>query len=282
MRTIADAKKILADIKKRNMRVEEIFYNRKSYKYVPLLRSALIFANSIHYIDNITEEEKEELKNELDNIMSRKFQELNPNLSEDVLTNMLSTYYRGYIILPMDIFVVDDAVINKEGIYNDFGFIYKVTTFMFDGMTPYFDVSSMFFTLEDRNFDLEKKECLTKEEILDTSKFISDSINAIYKEIITEVLNYNVISETSGISVYINKRLKDIGRSLKHKEECNLKICIQNKDDIKVYSIHQAFKDNAPIWNVVNINNDVWRLTEEVLKQENKNVNDNPKLIRKK
>ena len=79
--------------------------------------------------------------------------------------------------------------------------------------------------------------------------------------------------KVSGINAYINMKFDDIGRSLKSKNECNIKLCIQNGDDLTLYYIHQSFKDDKSIWNVVKTNNEVWKLTEEALKLENKSTN---------
>lgn len=76
-------------------------------------------------------------------------------------------------------------------------------------------------------------------------------------------------------------KFDDIGRSLKAKNECDIKLCIQNRDDITLYYVHQSFKDNEPVWNVVKTNGEVWRLTEEVLKLENKCANATYKLTKK-
>lgn len=47
-------------------------------------------------------------------------------------------------------------------------------------------------------------------------------------------------------------------------------MCIQNGEDIILYYIHQSFKDNKPIWEVTNINNNNWKLTDEALKSNDK------------
>ena len=72
--------------------------------------------------------------------MKSKLKKLNTNFNEQILDNMISTYHRGYIIYPMDIFVVDDAVFHKEGVYDDFGSIYRIRTFMFQNMKPYYEL----------------------------------------------------------------------------------------------------------------------------------------------
>ena len=71
----------------------------------------------------------------------------------------------------------------------------------------------------------------------------------------------------------MNIKFMDIARSLKSKEERDIKLCVQSDDDIIVYYIHQSFNDREPVWNVVKTIDEVWKLTDEVLKLENKNEN---------
>ena len=147
--------------------------------------------------------------------------------SERTLNNMIKSYKRGYIIYPIDIFVIDDAVFHKEIIFDDFGNIHKIKTFMFENMKPYYSISDMYFIFDDVDF----KEELTKEEEIYTSKFISDNINSIYNRKITKPI-YELNTDTifygysgitsdiiSGTNVYINIKFNDIGRSLKTKKE---------------------------------------------------------------
>ena len=228
-------------------------------------------------------------------VMKNKLKALNQNFSEETLDNMLSTYKRGYIVYPMDIYVVDDAVFHKEGVFDDFGSIYKIQTFMFENMEPYYNVSSMDFILEDYDlFSLLRKERLTNDERKNISKFISDSINSIYHgsitkpiyELNTDKVSYGydgiVSGEIGGINVYINMRFVDIARNVKAKKDCDLKLCIQNGDDISLYYVHQSFRDSEPVWSIVKSNNEVWKLTEEALKLENKSTNTSYQLTKRK
>ena len=41
-----------------------------------------------------------------------------------------------------------------------------------------------------------------------------------------------------------------------------IKFCVQDKDNITLYTIHQSFDGDKPIWIVVNENRNVWILTE--------------------
>ena len=284
----------MEEFKNGDFKIGKIQCYDRSYKVCKSLRSALVLDNDIYHIENISNEEIQKLYTELDEIMKRKLKELNPNFSEETLKNMIYSYKRNYIVYPMDILVVDDAIFQKEAIYDDFGSIYKIQTFMFEGLKPYYSISDVCFTLPDDLDDFSSKEWLTIEEDQYTSKFISDNINAMYKQNITKPkyeLNKNdcfygygglVEGEIRGVNVYLNKKFPDIGRSLKAKEEIDIKICIQNKDDIVIYYVHQSFKDNEPIWDIVKTNSEVWKLTDEILKLESKNANTECKLTRRK
>ena len=297
MSTIKDIKLKIQEIKNSDFKIEDFNYYDGIHKRSTLLRKALICVNSIGSLDNISKEEKKELYKELDKVMKNKLKKISSSFNDEVLNNMINSYYRGYIIYPMDIFVIDDAVFQKEGIYDDFGFIYKIETFMFRNMRPYYNAYDIDFTVSEFNFFnssiKELKEPLTREDDMYISKFISDSINSIYNKNITrptyelntntEHYGYSGITtgELYGVNCYINKNFIDIGRNIKKKEECDIKLCIQNKEDIILYYIHQSFKEEKPVWNVIKTNNKVWRLTEEVLKLMEEMDNKNKKDIKK-
>lgn len=296
MKTLSDINEKMEEIKNSNFKIGEIEYYGRNHKVCNLLRSALICCNAIGSVDNISEEQVTELDKKLDEVMKNKLKELNPNFNEDTLTNMINSYKRGYIIYPMDIFVIDDAIFHKEAVFDDFERIHEIRTFMFENMEPYYGVSDIYFTLNDLDdfgFSTQGKKRLTREDAIYTSKFISDNINSIYNENITKPIyelntdtafyGYSglVSGEIGGINVYINKKFNDIGRSLKAKSKCDIKLCIQNGEDLILYYIHQSFKWNKPIWSVVKTTSEVWRLTEEVLKLENKCADDTYNLTKK-
>lgn len=281
--TIEDIKEKIEAIRTSDFQIEDFNFYGRNHKISVLLRSDQICVNSISNIDDIHKEDKTKLYKQLDEIIKGKIKYLNPNFTEDILDNMTSTYKRGYTIYPMDILVLDDAVFHKEGEYNDFSSIYKIKTFMFQNMKPYYDAFGIDFTL--RDFSPFSKKKLTTEEDIYTSKFISENINSITNKNITKPL-YELNTEntfyrhgglTSGdesnANIYINMKFDDIGRSIKEQNECDIKICIQSEEDIILYYIHQSFEDNKPVWNVVKTNNEIWKLTEEALKLENKNTN---------
>ena len=282
--TLQDIKLKIEEIKNSDFKIEDFNFYGENHKICILLRNAQTCINAISRIDDISEETKKELYIVLNQLMKSKLKKLNTNFNEQILDNMISTYHRGYIIYPMDIFVVDDAVFHKEGVYDDFGSIYRIRTFMFQNMKPYYDVLDMEFILN--NFDFYRdfgRKPLTKDDHIYTSDFISNSINSIYGEEITKPLyklnddktlyGYKGINVIGGINIYLNMQFNDIGRSLKSGNDCDIKLCIKKDDDITLYYIHQSFKDNKPIWEVIRTNSEIWKLTDEVLKLENKYAN---------
>lgn len=295
MKTLSDTKEKIEEIKNSDFKIGEFEYDEVTHKVSNLLRTALLCNNYIGSIDNISKEEVTKLYRELDEVMKNKLKMLNPKFSEETLNNMINTYKKGYIIYPMDIFVLDDAVFHKEGVFDDFDNIYKIRTFMFEGMKPYYSVSDMYFILDDFDFlPTQGEEQLTNEDNIYTSKFISDNINAIYNgnitkpryELNTDTIFYGysglVNGKIVGVNVYINMKFDDIGRSLKTKSECDIKFCIQNQENLILYYVHQSFKDSKPVWSVVKTNNEVWKLTDEALKFENKCANASYKLTKRK
>lgn len=281
--TIEDIKEKIEEIRTSDFQIEDFNFYGRNHKISVLLRKTLICINSIDNSNDIPKEYKIQLHKQVDEIIKGKIKYLNPNFTEDILNNMTSTYKRNYIIYPMDILVLDDAVFHKEGEYNDFSSIYKIKTFMFQNMKPYYDAFRIDFTLGD--FSPFRKETLTTEEDIYISKFISKNINSITNKNITKPLyelnTENTVYGHRGLisgdeakaNIYINMKFDDIGRSIKEGTECDIKICIQSEEDIILYYIHQSFKDNKPVWNVVKTNNEVWKLTEEALKLDNKHTN---------
>ncbi len=290
MVTLDEIKEEIEEIRNSDFRIGSFNFCGDNIKYSKLLRLALLCFCSICNIQNVSEEEKDALRKKLDTIMKNKLKELNPDFSEEVLSNMIKSYYRGNVKYPMDILVVDDAVFLKEGTYDEFGRIDEIKTFMFDDMKPYYDMCGVFFTFDvdfDNLFDYQER--LTKKEQIFTTKFITNQINFIYgKNIIRPLYELNNCSEYSGIAreygcywinVYINSKHADIGRSLKYQQECDIKFCIQAGDDIILYTVHQSFNGNKPVWSVKFENRNVWRLTEAASKNRKE---DSPKLMSKK
>lgn len=285
MKTLLEIKEQIEEIRNSDFQIDEFVSYDGNYKVSKLLRIVLLCVNAIGTSKDFSKDEKKELQQELDEVMKRKLKELNPNFSEETLNNMINAYQRGYIIYPMDIFVVDDAVFHKEGIFDDYGRIYKVKTLMFRGMKPYYDVTDIYFMIDEDDFVYPAKKQLTNEDERYTSKFISDSINAIYNANITRPIyelntdrtfyGYGGINQGKirGINVYLNMRFNDIGERLKSKQECDMKLCIQDGDNITLYDVHQSFRGDEPVWSVVKTNNEVWRLTEAVLRLESKSTN---------
>ena len=148
-------------------------------------------------------------------------------------------------------------------------------------MKPYYNVARLCFTYNEDDLLLSPGISLRKYEEMDISKFISDSINSICEEYITKPLyelntdevyyGYKGLTYTQApVEVYINMDFDDIATNLKHKKECDIKFCVLRREDVTQYIVHQSFKDKKPVWELVNVNNDVWRLTEAVLKNKDK------------
>jgi hypothetical protein len=291
MVTLESVQSKFEEIRNQDFRVEKFDYNNKNIKYCRLLRIALLCFNSIFDIDNISKEDKRKLCDELDQIMMDKFQALNPNFSDETLRNMVSSYHRGYVKYPIDILVVEDAVFQKEGTFDDFGFMHDIHTFMFEGIKPYYNAFSIYFSyvIEDEYLMDDPKEMLSKDEERFTTKFVSDQINFIFgKNIVRpsfeldsdralgycDLTNGNVL----GFEVYINAKHEDIARSIKDKEECDYKFCVLKGESITLFTVHQSFEDDKPLWTVVHVNNDVWRLTTAAMKRRKQ---DRPKVMKK-
>ena len=276
--TREEINKQLENIKNSDFGITNINVWGRNHKASILLRNALLCYNNIYYLECTSDEIKEKLRTELDEIMKCKFKELNPNFSEEMLEDLICSYKRGYVIYPMDILIVDNAVFQKEGIYSEWGNIEKVKTFMFENTGVYYGVFDMWFTYIEYNIFFESEfPTATKEDIMAASKFISDEINRISgNEIaipIYELNNENnyygyegLARRSYGVNVYIDTKFYDIVNSLKEKRECDIKIAIQSGDKITLYYINQSFENDKPSWNVIDTNSEVWSLSEQALK----------------
>ena len=256
--------------------------------YVCLLKKAWICFYQIGLI-NISKEEKEVLCNELDEIMQNKLKELNPNFSEETLNNMLATYKGINTIWPLDIIVIDDAVFYVEAKTDGFGYIDEVRTSMFEGMRPYYHITDIEFEASDSIILPPWRNELSTAAENYYFKFISDIINSIHKKAITKPIyeqNYGNVAfgppniiETGSTKTFINMGFYNIVEHILKKEECDIKICVQEEDNIIIYYVHQHFMGDKPVWDVIKTNNEIWRLSEEILKLGNKQ---NPSLQKKK
>ena len=274
MDSYQEIKEKMDKIRNSDFKIEEYSFYSQNHLYSMLLRDALECFNMIL----TSSKDKEKLLSELDAIMSNKLRELNPNFSEETLSNMILGYHKSSIVYPMDVLVIDDAVFHKEGTVDACGFIDEIQTFMFENMPPYYDVSSIYFTLDD--METSSKVKFTQEENQYISKFISDAINHIYEKNITrptyELNNdyvfygYDGLSsgEVQGVYAYLNCNYFDIGNAIKKKKEFDFKLCIQNEEDMILYYICQTIQDNEPVWNVVQMTQEVWKLTDAALKRE--------------
>ena len=213
MKTLDEIKEKIYEINYNVFKIVELEHCDKKYKVCDLLRKALVCCNSID-VTNISKEQKLKLYKKLDEVLKNKINMLNPNFNNETLNNIIEIYKKGYIIYPMDILVVDDAVFHQEGVVNDFGEIYKIKTTMLDNMKPYYNISSTYFY----SFEFEilsPYTVLTKEDNMFTSKFISDHINSIYNKNITKPMyefNTDIVYEDkeifcNGINIYINRKI---------------------------------------------------------------------------
>lgn len=276
MQSITEIKEIgKSDFEIKTM--QDYWYNEK--KYTTLLKEALICYNDICNKER-SKEEQTYLKKELDKMMKNKFKELNPNFSEETLNNMLNTYKRGRVIYPMDILVIDDVVFNKEAVLDEHGLIYEINILMC-AANSYFHISDYEFELYETIIIPDWLNSLPEKKIDNISKFISESINSMYGKNITTLAkelekNTNSCYLThivdNRVKTYINMNFYDIVRKILTKEECDIKICIQDEDNITLYYVHQHFKDDKPIWDVVKINNEIWKLSEAILKLKNNEI----------
>ncbi len=276
MQSITEIKEIgKSDFEIKTM--QDYWYNEK--KYTTLLKEALICYNDICNKER-SKEEQTYLKKELDKMMKNKFKELNPNFSEETLNNMLNTYKRGRVIYPMDILVIDDVVFNKEAVLDEHGLIYEINILMC-AANSYFHISDYEFELYETIIIPDWLNSLPEKKIDNISKFISESINSMYGKNITTLAkelekNTNSCYLThivdNRVKIYINMNFYDIVRKILTKEECDIKICIQDEDNITLYYVHQHFKDDKPIWDVVKINNEIWKLSEAILKLKNNEI----------
>ncbi len=279
MQSITEIKKIgNSDFEIKTM--QGYWYNGE--KYTPLLKEALICYNDICNKEQ-SKEEQTYLKKELDKTMKNIFKELNPNFSEETLNNMLDTYKRSRVIYPMDILVIDDVVFNKEAVLDEHSLIYEINVLMC-AANSYFHISDYEFELYETIVIPDWLNSLPEKKIDNISKFISESINSMYGKNITTLAkelekNTNSCYLThivdNRVKTYINMNFYDIVRKIEiQKEECDIKICIQDEDNITLYYVHQHFKDDKPIWDVVKINNEIWKLSEAILKLKNKRDSD--------
>ena len=285
MATLDDVKKRIEEIRNSAFQVSDYNFGGNNIKCSKLLRSAQKCILSIYDIENSSSKEKPVLIEELDKVMRDKLKELNSDFDERVLSYMvLQAYHSSSDKYPMDILVVGDVAFQVEGIVGVSGEIREIKTFISEGLSTYYSAYGDLFAYKIDSNNPFSEEDLTKEEDRDTSKFISDQINSIYGKNITKPIyesnkaeihrGYSGLTtgDVDGVNVYINRTHDNIGRSIKAKQEGEVKFCVQVYDDITLYTVYQSFEEDKPIWNVVNENRDIWRLTEAASKNKNEEV----------
>lgn len=267
MASVEQVKERLGKIKNADFSVSEVNFYGKVHRRCNLLREALLCYESFYYLH----EKRKEYEEALDDIMEDKFRSLNPNLSEEVIHAMIYSYKRSDIICPMDIMIIDGLVFNKEAVCYEGGRdIQKIKTYMFNEVNGFFDVLNEWFTFE--AYHHNKKNDLTDEEEKYTSDVLSYNINNIFGSNIVKPA-YEACSKLLGydnhpVIIGLNMSFLDYGKALRDKEECDLKLCFKDGDDITMYYIHQLFKDAAPVWIVTGNSKEVWTLTEAIEKRK--------------
>lgn len=271
--------KFLNDLEKEELTLLNDYKGDK-IEYIPQLEKA----RRVYNFQIEDEELSEELDLRLDNIMADKIRKLNPNFSEDIINQMLCSYKRGPIILPLDIFVIDDLVLHKEAVLDDWGFVHSVELQKFYNIGDYKDIFDYTeFSLNPLEFFQEGYFKLNRKEEIELSEFISNNINKTVNEIIVlPHFNTDVKGEKYVFGfdkgenrkrVFVNKNFYSIAKSIKNKEEADIKVGVLYNEDITLYTFHQTFNKDKPIWSLVNTNNEVWRLIDEIKKLENENIN---------
>ena len=266
MTTIEEVNNLLDEINNSELDVTETNYYGTIHNRCPLLRKALVCLNKISNIDNISKEEISKLCQTLDNIMKNKFKELNPDFTDEVLNNMVMVYKWGYIDCPLDIFVIDDVVFQKRAVLTEFGDVNDIDIFIPEGLEPYDNINSNFFNYNVKAFQFD--DHLTREDNIYTSEIMSDNINKLYGSDITINKDYRVTYNSFRGYIYMNKKFYEISKLIKEKKECEIKICIQEKDSFTLYYINQTFVNDKPIWTLVKKEDNVWKLTDEIIKKK--------------
>ena len=256
-----------------------------------LLRKALVYYNKIYYLKD--KQRELELENKLSTIIKNKFKELNPSLSKNILEDMLISYQRGNICFPLDILVLHNGVFIKEGIIDDFGEISHTRTQMVEGR--YFNIFNEYFLFSCSKSDFELSE-ISNEENKEISKFISDSINAIFEEeylmpITKPLYELNsdrcfygirgLVSNVKTLDIYINEKFDNIANSIINRVERDFELYVKDNADISAYNINQSFKDNRPIWSIKKLDLSIWCLSEDAIKRTQNESKLVKKLIQK-
>lgn len=279
---MSEIEKLIEELQNENFDFQEIEFYDKKIKASKLLRKALIYYNKLGNIKD--KEEYKRLVDKLDSIMVSKIKSLNPSFDDSFIMEMLNCLKRGIFQYPIDIFVASNGYFAKEGTYDDFGSLYKMKTFMFRMNGKYHNVfDEMDFILE-HPFRLTERVQLAREQSMNLSKFLSDSINNLLSpsgetrvvkpvyELNTDKIFYGTSGLThadpSGVEIYLSKNFPNIAKSIISNEECDIEMLVQNGDDIKVYNFHQLFKDGSPVWCGEQVDTPVWRLSEEAIKHE--------------
>lgn len=277
--TIEKIKKQLERIKNSDFEINTTYFFCGEEQYCKILKDAWICVNNIDSVNNATKEEKKNLHRKLDAIMMEKYKDINPNFSEKTIKRLINTYYRGIIIFPMDILVIDDEMFRKVGMLDDYGSINSIKVLMAKDKSLYYDVFDEEFSDSDDSFLLNPIfETRGKDDIKNIAKFISDEINRISGYDVAEPtyeietregkshMHEDSLSRKSyGINIYLNTDFYNIVKILLEKSECEIKMLVQSGEDISLYYLHQSFANDKPSWKIIDVKREVWKLSETIL-----------------
>ena len=273
---------IYKEIKKEieNIKFEKFNYEKKEIfpgvevNISSLLRKILILYNKISFLKK--DGQSIELGKNLDEIVKNKFLNLNSNLNELVLTQILSTLKRSSIIYPLDYYTISNIVVFKEMILNESN-PYIVKTFVLSNNGHYFNIlDDIYFTLKPEfdNFDYEENSFHKKE--IYVSKFISNNINYILKNIYdnvtikpcyeTDPLRYAGLTRENSneLNIYLNGYFYEILFNIENKKDMNLELVIHDNNNLYLYNIEQRYNGDIPIWKITKSDKKVWILSETV------------------
>ncbi len=247
---------------------QEIQVTGKRLKSTNFLRKAQIYHSQIN-------EENKELKSLLDTILKNRFKKLAPHFSEEQLKNMLNFVWRGYVIFPMDLLVIENAVFVVEAVLSDFGELYKYNVIMYSNEnSDYFAIDSYEFKEPRDIFEPEPHTPEDEKKALDymcdminkalCEKFGCEVIMPLYK-INTDKVNYGylgLLSKLKNVNFFFNKHINEIVDSVLEQSQFDVKMVVQDDDDISLYTIHQTVENDVLIWNIIKSKEKTWRLSE--------------------
>ncbi len=252
-------------------RCDEEKYNIIRHKVINIFRSALLCNFSIQQLSYESEKIAKELHQELDEVIKSKLREIRPDFDETTLNRITQTYKSSVVVYPFDVIVLDDVIFSKIGIFNDNSSIYRIEVYMQGGTKPFYDIFDYDFIASDYYLHWHELSSivLDSKDEMQATDLIINNINTLYNEkILWTDDGISIRGKIDTQKIFLDMKYNEIGRNIRDKKECDLRLCIQNGEDITLYYIHQSYKDDKPIWNIISVNNEPWRLTDAVLNQK--------------